>query len=84
MYKYFAPKRVAVERKVFEESKSYNDGMKQELNSMMIDYAKGNDASKDSICGIVSYRYSVYADKLTGDQLSFYNQCTSKLTGEIK
>jgi hypothetical protein len=80
MYKFFAPKQEQVRREVFEQTKSFNDGMKQELQQMQIDYAKGNEDTKNSISSIVIHRYSTYKKELNGDMLSFYNECLDRQT----
>ena len=38
MYKFFAPKREAVRRQVFEQTKSYRQGMVQEIRNYRIQY----------------------------------------------
>jgi len=79
MYKFFAPKQEAVRRQVFENTKSFNDGMIQELQSMQLDYAKGNDSQKDAISSVVVHRYSTYNDvNLSGDLKAFVSECKTR------
>jgi hypothetical protein len=60
IYKIFAPKEEQVRREVFEESKSYNDGMTQELYSMQMDYIKANPDQKLALRSIILHRVSGY------------------------
>lgn len=61
LYKYFAPKEEQVRREVFEQSKSYNDGMVQELYSMQRDYVMAkNDEQKAALRSVILHRVSSY------------------------
>lgn len=72
MFKFFAPKRAAVERQVFEETKSYNDGMAQELSAMEIDYAKADPGQKAALRSVILHRYASYdTDRLPLDLRGF-------------
>jgi len=73
LYKYFAPRQAAVEREVFEETKSYNDGMVQELQNMQFEYAKTTDVkAKDAMASIILHRAAAYDEtKLPADLRSF-------------
>ena len=85
MYKFFAPKQEAIRREVVETSKSFNDGMLQELSQMQIDYAKGNDDTKNAISNLVVHRYSTYNEKnLSTDLRSFVFECKSRQMGGSK
>jgi hypothetical protein len=78
LYKFFAPKRAAVERQVFEQTKSYNQGMIQELEAMMLDYNKADPNGKDSICSVVRRRTADFpADNIPSDVYSFVKTCRS-------
>lgn len=59
LYQYFAPKRAEAERKVFEESRSFNVGMAQELENMQRDYLTQKDPnSKKAIAAMILNRAS--------------------------
>lgn len=55
-YKYWAPKQEAVRRQVFEQTKSYNQGMVQELDQFYRDYTKGGKEEKAAIKALVLHR----------------------------
>jgi hypothetical protein len=46
MYKFFAPREEQVRRETFENTRSFNEGMAQELQQIHMDYAKAK-AKKD-------------------------------------
>lgn len=72
MYKFFAPKEEAVRRETFEQSKSYNDGMAQELASMQLDYAKASPEQKAALRSVIVHRYAGYdTGKLPPDLQAF-------------
>ena len=56
LYKFFAPKREAVRREVFEESKAYRQGMVQELQAMQFDYIKAGEKEKVAMRSIILHR----------------------------
>lgn len=56
LYKYFAPKRAEVERQVFENTKSYNQGMIQELQNMQFEYIKATPEQKQALGSIILHR----------------------------
>lgn len=78
LYKVFAPRREAVRRETFEQSKAYNDGMAQELRSAQIDYVKATPDQKQAIGSIVMHRVSGYdQSKLPADLRAFVRQVES-------
>lgn len=61
LYKYFAPKREAVRREVFEQSRAFNQGMVQELQNMQFEYVKTTDPqAKAALASIILHRASGY------------------------
>jgi hypothetical protein len=61
VYKVFAPKYENARREVFENSKAYNQGMIQELQNMMFDYIKTEDANaKSNLASIILHRAADY------------------------
>ena len=60
MYQYFAPRQAAVQRKVFEETKSYNQGMIQELQNMQFQYVQAKPEQQAILAGIILHRTADY------------------------
>lgn len=59
LYKFFAPKQAAVQREVFENTRSFNQGMVQELENMQFDYIKESDPeAKAALRSIILHRAS--------------------------
>lgn len=56
LYQYFAPKRAAVERKVFTNTPSYIYGTVQELQNMQAEYAVADKDGKASLKPIILHR----------------------------
>ncbi len=72
LYKVFAPQYEAVRRQVFEETKSYNQGMVQELQNMQFEYLKADQAHKDALASVILHRAADYdQSKLPADLKSF-------------
>ena len=75
MYKFFGIKYENVRREIFEQSQAYNQGMKQELENMRIEYDKADDAHKDAIACIMLRRVSYFGEeKLPPDMREFVTQ----------
>ncbi len=53
LYRTFAPRREAVRREVFEQSKAYRDGLMQELRAAQVDYARASTAQQRQAIGSV-------------------------------
>ncbi len=78
LYKFFAPRREAVRREVFEGTKSYNDAMAQELRSAQMDYIKGSPEQRAAIGSVVTHRVAGYdRSKLPPDVQAFVRQVES-------
>ena len=61
MYKYFAPKYEQTRRQVFEQTRSFNQGMVQELQNMQFEYVKTTDPNaKAALASIILHRASGY------------------------
>ena len=60
MYGYFAPRYEEVRRKTFENTKSYNQGMQQELQSYFLEYQKSDEDGKQAIAAVISHQYADY------------------------
>lgn len=56
----FAPKREAIRRNTFEQSKAYNDGVAQDLNGMRRDYALADSTGKAMLAQVIRHRLAGY------------------------
>ena len=74
MYKYFAPKYENTRREVFENTKSYNQGMIQELENMEFEYIKADSNHQYALASIILHRAADFPqDKLPYDLKVFIN-----------
>jgi hypothetical protein len=72
LYKFFAPKEEAVRREVFEQSKAYNDGMREELRAMQFQYEQASPDQKKALGSIILHRVAGYnEDNLPSDLRAF-------------
>ena len=60
MYKYFAPKYEGVRRQVFEQTKSYNQGMIQELQKMQFEYIQADTNQQAALVSIILHDSADY------------------------
>jgi hypothetical protein len=75
MYKIFAPAYASVEREVFENTKSYNQGMAQEIQNMQFEYVKASQEHKDALASIILHRTADFdVNKLPDDTRHFIEQ----------
>lgn len=57
LYKFFAPKQAEVQRQVFEQTRSYRQGMIQELENMQFQYESTTDVNaKSALAQIIIHR----------------------------
>ena len=69
-YSFFAPKYRNVERKVFENTKSYVQGIQQDLGKYYLEYQNGTQDKKDAIKATIQMRFAeVDSSKLQSAQL---------------
>ena len=59
-YSFFAPRYENVRRKTFENTKSYNQGMQQELQKYYIEYSKSDENGKQAIASVIRHQYADY------------------------
>lgn len=72
--KVFMPKRVALERSVFEHSKVYNDGMLRDLENLEMQYRSASSEQKEALKAVILHRFSVYPEsELPPNLRNFYN-----------
>src|SRR5271157_1743462 len=82
LYKIFAPKYEATRRQVFEQTKSYNQGMIQELQNMQFQYVQAKPEQQDALASIILHRAADYdVDRLPPDLRSFIQKLRDKQTG---
>ena len=75
MYAFFGPKYAATERKIFENTKSYNDGMIRDFENIKLQYLSANHDQKDALRATILHRFSVYPrDQLPPDLQRFYSE----------
>lgn len=75
LYKFWAPKFENARREVFENTKSYNQGMIQEIENMAFEYAQADDAHKEALAQIILHRTADFdLDKLHPDTRAFIQQ----------
>jgi len=83
MYKFFAPKYENARRQVFEQTKSYNQGMVQELQNMQFDYVKADKDHKDALASIILHRAADFDEnRLPNDLRSFIQQLKRDQLGQ--
>jgi len=74
MYKLFAPKYEQVRRETFEQTKSYNQGMIQELMAYQFEYIKADPAHKTALAAIILHRSADFPlDNMPLDLRNFIN-----------
>lgn len=72
LYKVFAPQQEGVRRQVFENTKSYNQGMVQELENMQFEYVKADDEHKKALASVILHRAADFPeDKMPADLRAF-------------
>lgn len=60
LYKFFAPKQEAVRREVFENTKSYKQGMAQEIVSYQSQYIVATDEQKLALGSLILHKVADY------------------------
>lgn len=63
IYKFWAPKQEQVRREVFEQTKSYNQGMIQELQNMQFQYVQADKAHKDALATLILHRSADFKEE---------------------
>ena len=81
-YGWFAPKQAAVERHVFEQTKSYNQGVVQELRKAQLDFARAKDPTeKTAIASFALHQTADYDyNNLPSDLQSFVSVLQAQVT----
>jgi len=64
-YGFFGPKREAVRREVFKQTRSYNEGKEQELIKLRLEYLKAqNEEAKRVIASTIRHSFADYDESL--------------------
>lgn len=63
LYKFFAPKMEQVRRETFEQTKSYRQGMIQELQNMQFEYEKADAEHKAALASIILHRAADFPEE---------------------
>ena len=81
MFKYFAPRQEAVRRQVFEQTKSYNQGMIQELQNMQFEYVQADKGHQDALRSIILHRAADFDEsRLPADLRDFIKDLRAQQT----
>ena len=79
LYKVFAPKYENVRRQTFENTKSYNQGMIQELENMQFEYTRADTNHQAALASIILHRAADYpAERLPYELRCFITDLRSK------
>lgn len=74
-YKFFATKYENARREVYEETKSYNDGVVRELQNFMIEYYTHDEVGKQALKSVILHRAADYpTERLPKDVQRFINK----------
>jgi hypothetical protein len=75
---WFAPREAEIQRNVFEETKSFNEGKEQELVKYRLEYMRGDDVDKQAIAAAVRHAFADYDDsRLSPELRNFVEDCKS-------
>jgi hypothetical protein len=82
LYSVFAPKYESVRRQTFEQTKSYNEGMAQEIRNAELDFARAKTpAEKQAIASYVLHETAGYdTSKLPPDLAAFLSQAQTTVS----
>jgi hypothetical protein len=79
MLKVFAPKYEQVRRETFEQTKSYRQGMIQELQNMQFQYEEADKSHKDALASIILHRAADFpAEDMPTDLRRFIQSLKTK------
>lgn len=79
LYRYFGPKQEGVRREVFEQTKSYRQGMIQELQNMQFDYVKADLEHKEALASLILHRAADFPEEdMPADLRTFIQELKRK------
>lgn len=87
MYKVFAPRYEQVRRQTFEQTKSYNQGMIQELQNMQFDYAKADAEHRSALASIILRRaadFDLNQPQVSAELRHFVEQLRRERTSGVR
>ena len=86
VFKFFAPKYEQVRYDTFKQSQAFNDGMAQQLDKAMSEYARTTDKDQKAALGsIISHQFAGYdPSRLTSQERSFLGSLQTQQIGGVK
>lgn len=73
---FMGPKRENVRREIYESTRSFNEGKRQDLIKYYYEYQKADEAGKAGICTVVRQSFAGYdLSVLSIEQRSFVRDC---------
>ena len=63
-YGFLGPKREAVRREVFKQTRSYNEGKEQELIKLRLEYMRASDEDKNVLASAIRHSFADYDENL--------------------
>lgn len=81
LYKVFAPKYEQTRREVFEQTKSYTQGMIQELSNMRFEYVKASPEHQAALASVILRRAADFDEtRLPPDLAQFIRELRAERT----
>lgn len=73
MTEWFKPKYTEIDRRTFEESRAFNEGMVRDLENLQMQYVAADPVQKEALRATILHRFSVYPeDRMPVDLRNFY------------
>lgn len=81
-YRWYGSRQEAARREVYEQSKAYNEGIAQELQQMMFEYAKAPAAERAALASAILHTVADYdLDRLPADEQDFVRSLRAQRLG---
>lgn len=84
LYKVFAPARENVRREVFENTKSFNQGMIQELQNLQLEYVQAEEEHKKALASVILHRSADFPEDKLPEDLRAFIQDLKKERGLVR
>jgi len=68
--KYFGPKRAAIRREIFKETKSYNEAKMQDLLKYRMEYMNAEDDEKETLAFTIRHMFADYDESKLPEELA--------------
>lgn len=88
LYKFFVPKQEVVRREVFENTKSYKQGIAQEIQSYQVSYIVATDEQKIALGSLILHKIADYDESTFKPEIRVFlsqvrsDQANLKLKGK--